>query len=561
MRIRSTAVMALVAVTALALSACGGGSGGGGGAPVVAPDQQQQGQNEINPVPRDQIPDGGDLRWPLDQLPDNFNRNQVDGTLGVNGEVTSAFMPSAFRTLPDASVEVDTDYFTSIELTSSAPQTITYSIRPEANWDDGTPITWRDLQAQWQALNGTNPAFHVASTTGYEDIASVDRGVDDKQAVVTFARVFSEWRSLFSPIYPASTDTDPAVFNSGWINTVPTSAGPFRLENVDTTAQTITLVRNEKWWGDRAKLDRIIFRVVERGALADALANNEIDWYAIGSDVNLFARAQAIPGTDIRQAVEPRYNHITFGGAPGSLLADPALRRAVAQSIDRQAIARALIGQIVPETTPLGNYLYVQGSKDYVDHSQVVAFDPAAAATALDQLSWTSPGEGQTRVNNGRPLTLRLLTDAGNPITEQITALIRSQLASVGIGVELVQAAGGDFFDQYVTPGNFDMVTFGWSGTPFPVTSTRNVYSTTGGQNYGHISTPEIDALYDQAIRELDDARRVELGQQIDQLIWQEMPQLPLYQVTGAYAVRSTLANYGAAGFADVDYADIGFVG
>jgi peptide/nickel transport system substrate-binding protein len=559
MRIRSTAVIALV--TALAVSACGGGSGGGGGAPVVAPDQQQQGQNEINPVPRDQVPDGGDLRWPLDQLPDNFNRNQVDGTLGVNGEVISALMPGAHRTLPDATVEVDTDYFTSIELTSSEPQTITYTIRPEATWDDGTPITWRDLQAQWQAMNGGNPAFQVSSTTGYEDIASVERGVDDKQAVVTFARVFSEWRSLFSPIYPVSTNTDPETFNRGWINAVPTSAGPFRFESVDPTAKTITLVRNEKWWGDRAKLDRIIFRVVERGALADALANNEIDWYAIGSDVNLFARAQTIPGAEIRQAVEPRYNHITFGGAPGAPLADPALRRAVAQAIDRQAIARALIGQIVPETTPLGNYIYVQGSKNYVDHSQVVAFDPAASAAALDQLGWTSSGGGQVRTNNGRPLNLRLVTDAGNPITERITALIRAQLGAAGIGVELVQAAPSDFFDQYVTPGNFDMVTFGWEGTPFPVTSTRNVYTTTGEQNYGRISTPEIDALYDQAIRELDDARRVELGQQIDQLLWQEMPQLPLYQSTGAYAVRGTLANYGAEGFASVDYADIGFVG
>jgi peptide/nickel transport system substrate-binding protein len=559
MRIRSTAVMALV--TALAVSACGGGSGGGGGAPVVAPDQQQQGQNEINPVPRDQIPDGGDLRWPLDQLPDNFNRNQVDGTLRDNGDVISALMPAAHRTLPDATVEVDTDYFTSIELTSSEPQTVTYTIRPEAAWDDGTPITWRDLQAQWQAQNGGNPAFQVSGTTGYEDIASVERGVDDKQAVVTFARAFGEWRSLFSPIYPVSTNTDPAVFNSGWINAVPTSAGPFRFESIDTTAQTITLVRNEKWWGEPAKVDRIIYRVVDRGALADALANNEIDFYRIGSDVNLFARAQTIPGIEIRQAIEPQYNHITFGGAPGALLESPELRRAIAQAIDRQAISRALIGQIVPETKPLGNFIYVQGSKDYVDHSQVVAFDPAAATATLDRLGWATPGQGQVRANAGRTLTLRLVIPAGNPISDRLAQLVQPQLAAVGVGVELVQAGQQDFFKQFVTPGNFDMVAFGWSGTPFPATSTRNIYSSTGEQNYGHISTPEIDALYDQAIRELDDAKRVELGQQIDQLLWQEMPQLPLYQVAGAYAVRGTLANFGAAGFASVDYADIGFVG
>src|SRR5690606_31265732 len=294
MRIRSTTVLALV--TAFALTACGGGAGGGGGAPVAAPDELQQGQNDINPVPRDQVRDGGDLRWPLDQLPDNFNRNHIDGTLEVNSEVVSALLPFSHRTLPDATVEVDSDYFTSIELTSTEPQTVTYTIRPEATWDDGTPITWRDLQAQWQVMNGSDPAFQVSSTTGYEDIASVERGVDDKQAVVTFARVFSEWRSLFSPIYPVATNTDPDTFNRGWINAVPNSAGPFRLEGIDTTAQTITLVRNEKWWGEPAKLDRIIFRVVERAALADALANGEIDWYAIGSDINLFTRAQTIPG-------------------------------------------------------------------------------------------------------------------------------------------------------------------------------------------------------------------------------------------------------------------------
>jgi peptide/nickel transport system substrate-binding protein len=553
---------ALVAAIALVMSACGGGSGGGGGGtPVVAPDQQLQGQNDVNPVPRDQVRDGGDLRWPLDQIPDNFNRNQVDGTLDENSEVIEALMPSAHRTLPDASVEVNTDYFTSIELTSAEPQVITYAIRPEATWDDGTPITWQDLQAQWQAMNGTNPAFEPAGTTGYEDIASVERGVDDKQAVVTFARVFGEWRSLFSPIYPASTNSDPATFNDGWINAVPTSAGPFRFESVDTTAQTITLVRNERWWGDRSKLDRIIFRVVERGALADALANNEIDWYAIGSDVNLFARGQSIPGAEIRQAVEPQYNHITFNGAPGAILENPELRRAIAQGIDRQSIARALIGQIVPETTPLGNYIYVQGSKNYVDHSQVVAFDPAAATATLDRLGWASPGDRQVRANNGRPLNVRLIIPAGNPISDRISQLIQAQLTTVGVGVELVAAGQNDFFDEFVTPGNFDMVAFGWAGTVFPATSTRNIYSTSGEQNYGHIGTPEIDALYDQAIRELDDARRVELGQRIDQLLWEEMPQLPLYQSTGAYVVRSTLANYGANGFATVDYADIGFVG
>lgn len=547
------AVAAAVAL-ALVLTSCGGGGGNG---EVVGTDRARVGVNDIHPVSRDQLRNGGDLSWPLDAIPDNFNALQIDGTLSENVEVMEALMPGAFVVQPDASVTVDESYFTSIELTGQDPQQITYTINPKATWNDGTPLTWRDLQSQWQALNGTNKAFLAASTTGYEDIKSVERGENDKQAVVTFARNFGEWRSVFSPLYPISTTSDPTTFNKGWINQMPTTAGPFTLQTIDQTGRTITLVRNEKWWGKPAKLDRIIYRVTERAALADSLANGEIDFYGIGSDVNLFQRARGMPGVEIRQAVGPLYNHITLNGGAGSILADPELRQAVVRGINRQAITDALIGQIVPNTAPLGNYLYVQGSANYIDHSQNVTYNPEAARSALDKLGWTL--QGNVRSKDGKQLTIDLVSTASNPISERVSQLTQAQLAEIGVQVNINPAPAASLFTDYVTPGNFEMIFFAWSGTPFPVTATRNVYTTAGVQNHGHIGSKEIDDLYEQAIRTLDDKRRVELGQQIDQAVWNLMPQVPLYQITGASAVRATLANFGAHGFADVVYEDIGY--
>lgn len=547
--------VATAATLALALISCGSGDGGNGG--VSGADQVGVGANDINPVPRDQLRDGGDLSWPLDAIPDNFNALHIDGTLLENSEVMSALMPGAFHVQPDASVTVNRDYFTSIELTGQNPQQVTYTINPAATWSDGTPVSWRDLQSQWQTMRGTNDAFLVSTTTGYEDIDSVERGVDDKQAVVTFARNFGEWRSLFGIIYPVSTTSDPAMFNQGWINQIPITAGPFTPQTIDQAGQTITLARNEQWWGDPAKLDRIIYRVTDRAALADALANGEIDFYAIGSDVNLFQRARGISGVQIRQAVEPQYNHITINGGEGSILADPELRKAVVRGINRQAIADALIGRIVPDTTPLGNYIYVQGSADYVDHSQAVSYDPNAARAALDQLGWTL--QGTVRSKDGQPLAIDMVSTADNPISQRISQLTQAQLAEIGVQVNVIPAPAASFFTDYVTPGNFEMVGFAWAGGAFPVTSSRNIYTLGGEQNYGHIGSPEIDQLYEQAIRTLDDRRRVELGQQIDQELWNLMPQVPLYQSTGAYAVRTNLANFGANGFADVIYQNIGY--
>lgn len=550
---------AAAAALALVITSCGGGGGGGDGG--LAGTDQQQGVNDINPQPPDQVRDGGDLRWPLDAIPDNFNPNQVDGNLKENVEVMGALLPSAFLAEADATVTVDENYFTSVELTSEDPQVVTYTINPEATWDDGTPITFEDLRAQWSALNGTNPAYLPAGTTGYEDIASVEAGEDEKQAVVTFARPFAEWQALFGSLLPRATNSNPQLFNESWIERPGTTAGPFRVENVDQTAQTITLVRNDKWWGEPAKLDRIIYRVTDRAALADALANNEIDFYSIGSDVNLFQRARGIQGVQIRQATEPLFNHITFNGGEGAILSDPALRRALAQGINRQAVASALIGQIVPDTTPLGNFIYVQGSADYVDHSQGVAYNPQAAMAALDQLGWVSPGPGQVRSKDGRPLNIRVVTTAGNPISERISQLVQAQLTEVGAGIELIPAASADLFDEFVTPGNFDTVGFAYSGSTFPISGSRDIYVTDGESNVSNTSNPMIDKLFARATAELDPQARTALGQQIDELLWEELPLLPMYQSTGAYAVRATVANFGAPGFASYDYTNMGFTG
>ena len=48
--------------------------------------------------------------------------------------------------------------------------------------------------------------------------------------IVTFGTPYADWKNLFSPVYPASTNTHPEIFNTGWKNTMLTSAGPFRLK-------------------------------------------------------------------------------------------------------------------------------------------------------------------------------------------------------------------------------------------------------------------------------------------------------------------------------------------
>lgn len=544
-----------LAVAALALTGCG--EGGGAGVPASS---QEVGHTDINPQPRDNVRDGGDLRLPIDSLPNNYNYNEVDGTTADMANIIGGLMPTMFKGTADGGLTLNTDYLTSAELTSSAPQVVTYTINPKAVWSDGSPITWRDFEAFWEAQNGSDPAYQVSSTTGYREIASVTRGVDDRQAMVTFTRPFAEWKSLFSPLYPAAQTGTPTGFNTAYRTTFPVTSGPFTLDSVDQTGQTITLKRDPRWWGTQAKLDRIIYRVMDRSAQPDALANKEIDYYEIASALDLLRRAQTTPGVAVRNAPSRTFMQVTLNGAPGAVLSDQRLRQAIAQGIDRKSITDRLIGQIVPGAQPDGNHLYVPGTKDYQDNAGALRFDPAQAERTLDSLGWVR--NGPTRQKDGKPLTLRMIYyDAQSNL--DIVKSVQNQLAQIGVTVVPEQYPGNEF-DINLTRGNFDLVVFGWGGTATPLSSGLGIYATPVGnnvqQNYGRVADPQIDALFAQGIAELDDTKRAVIGNEIDQKIWQEAHSVVLYARPGAVAVRANLANFGASGLADPDYIDAGFV-
>jgi peptide/nickel transport system substrate-binding protein len=547
---------AVALALALVLSSCG--AGGGGHAPNGA--GPQIGAVDIGAAPAGTLRDGGTFRWPLNEIPPNFNYNQLDGTLADNRDVISALIPFLFTAQPDGTVKPNEDYLSSAELTSTNPQVVTYTLRDEATWSDGTPITWQDFRAQWQALNGKNKAFEVSSTTGYTDIASVDRGGSDKQVVVTFANPFSDWQALFDPLYPAAANTNPQVFNTGWTQGLPVTAGPFKVDQIDRTANTIILVRDEKWWGRKPRLERIIYRAIPVEAQFDAVAHNETDFVDIGPDVNSFTRAQSTPGLQVRKALAPNYRHITFNGRPGNILADQRLRIAIQKGINRQAIAAAQVGRIEPDVTPLGNHVYVQGQRGYQDNSQVIAFDPAQAGRMLDELGWIREGQG-TRRKDGRELVIRDVIPTQVPVSEQEARQVQQFLAQIGVQVDITPVPLDDFFEKHINRGDFDITHFSWLGTSFPVSSGGSIWATRGEtqQNYGGIGNETINKLLDEANRELDPARKIELANQVDRELWALGHSLLLYQRPDVVAVRDGVANFGAFGFADPIYPDIGF--
>lgn len=515
--------------------------------------------SDINPRNPATLRDGGDLRLALTEFPSNFNTLHIDGNSADVAAMLKATMPRAFVIGSDGSTAVNTEYFSSVELTGTNPQVVTYTINPKATWSDGTPLSWEDIASQIHATSGVDKNYAIAGTNGSERVKSVTRGVDDRQAVVTFAKPYAEWRGMFAGntmLLPKRSTATPEAFNTAQLSGPGPSAGPFIVSSLDRTKQRIVLTRNPAWWGERPRLDRITFLVLDDAARLPALQNKAIDATGVAG-LDQMTIARRTKGVTIRRAPTPSWYHFTFNGAKGSILSDPALRRAVAEGIDRQSIAAVSQHGLTDHPAALNNHIYVEGQQGYQDNSAAVAFDPQRAARDLDALGWKL--NGKFREKNGRQLIVRdLFYDAQT--SRQFGLVAQHSLAQIGVKLDLVAKAGSGFFTNYINVGAFDIAQFGWMGDAFPLSALTQIYASTGESNFGKIGGPEIDAKIEQTLQELDPAKARVLANDVDKLIWSEGFSLPLVQSAGNVACNSSLANFGATGLADLDYTAIGFM-
>lgn len=111
----------------LVLTSC---SGGNEPPPSAGGNAELGKTNDINPQDPATLRDGGDLRLALSGYPPNFNTLHIDGNLGELGGLLRWTMPRAFTISPDGEPKVNPDYFTSVELTNTDPQVVTYTINP-----------------------------------------------------------------------------------------------------------------------------------------------------------------------------------------------------------------------------------------------------------------------------------------------------------------------------------------------------------------------------------------------------------------------------------------------
>ena len=554
---------------------------------VAIPSANAAGNVSINAQPVSKLKQGGTLTLPILYPPINYNISHPDGNDADVSTMMGMTLPGFYFFDANGKFQIDKNYVTVFEQIKKSPQTIRYVLNPKAVWSDGKKLSLADFVGTWKALNGTNEAYQVISTQGYEDIKSVKKGANANEIIITMAKPYPDWQGLFSGLMPASLTKDAETFNTAWKSKPSVSAGPFIFESANDDATTVVFKRNPKWWGPKPVLDKVIYRSVPVDAQYAALANNEIQYMDLATDANSLKLARANKNLLVHDTPGVGYWEHMDINSKNPILADINVRRAILVSINRQVIAEANTGLFVANPEPKQNRTFYAGQNCYEDNSgKWGKKNVALADELLDKAGWAAATSNEENDSEGNPkvvgmryyngpakpglvkdqkMTIKFTYPSDYPNRANVASLVVAMLRAqpIGIDAQLREVPRSKYFADYVDVNklDFELVTFAWSGSSFPIGSSMNIYKKDSSQNYAKDSVPaSLDALISKTISELDLVERCKLANQVDKALWQNAYNLPLYMWPGTSATRKELANFGSFGPSSLDWTKVGFM-
>lgn len=417
----------------------------------------------------------------IDSIGAGFNPHLLSDLSPVNAAISALVLPSAFRPVPDPHTptgsrwEMDPTLLVSAEVTNHDPFTVTYKIRPEAQWTDNAPIAADDFWYLWRQMV-SQPG--VVDPAGYDLITGVQSLDGGKQAVVTFSEPYPAWKELFSDILPAHIVKDvPGGFTAGLTRALPVTGGQFRVENIDPQRDEILIARNDRYWGPPAKPALILFRRAGApAALADSVRNGDTQVAQVHGGSAAFAQLSAIPDVRTARIVTPRVMQLTLR-ANQPKLADAQVRKAILGLLDVDLLAA--VGAGSDNTVTLDQAQIRAPSDPGYEPTAPPAMTTASALSLLTASGYqvesnTSVSAAPSPASAGPPevirgriskddqqLSLVMGVAANDPTSVAVASTAADQLRNVGIAATVLALDPATLYRDALNDNRVDAIV-GW---------------------------------------------------------------------------------------------------
>jgi len=398
------------------------------------------------------------------------------------------------------------------------PLTISFKFKQSAVWSDGKPVTGADFKATWQVY--VNPANNVISRAGWEEIKSVN--VKGKSVTVVFKTTYAAWESVVSGgpgVWPAHIIAGKNM-NDMFVNSIPVSSGPWRFHSWQRGTQ-LTVMKNTRFKaGPAMKLDRVVFRfILDTNARFQALKAGEAHVMEPQPQLQI---AEFLRDSKFKVDQKPGYvfEHLDLqlGKQGHPALKLPYVRQAIATGINRPQIAATLYREIAPGLAPLQSLIFKPFESAYQAHWKAWPFSQAKVIQILKGKGCTGgpdrPSSGNDDIfscpNVGK-LSFRYFTTTGNQLRALAFEIIQRQLKSVGIELVPRFQVSGLLFGTTLIARDWDLMWFGWQGSPSSSITAEDLYSCGGDQNYMTYCNRKLTKILDQVSTTLDAGKRAQL--------------------------------------------------
>ncbi len=404
---------------------------------------------------------------------------------------------------------------------SADGRSYTFTIRPDAVWEDGSPVTAGD--AVFTIRRIVDPAVPAPVFKPVFDRLESVEAADGRTFVVRFREPNAYHPMAFVlPLLPERRFAG-RKFLTAPDNRAPLSNGPYRLSSWRSQRE-IVLERNPRAWGFPARFDRVVFRILPDDSVAyRALVGGDLDQTRL--DASLRERAAGDP--EFQACCRPvefyglGWNYIALDNR-SPLFSDARVRRALTMLLDRGSIVRELFkGSARIISGP-----WAPDSPAYDGSVAPLPYDPTAAAALLDAAGWKDTNRDGTRDREGREFSFELLVSSGTTIGRQVDETFAAALEKVGIRAR-VRPMEWAAFSERVDAGDFEAASLAWSASdpnpdPYPYWHSSQVPPV--GLNSEFYRNPEADRLMEEARREREEPRRLAIYRRLHRIFRDDAP-------------------------------------
>jgi peptide/nickel transport system substrate-binding protein len=421
---------------------------------------------------------------------------------------------------------------------SSDGKTYTFYLRKNVLWHDGTPFTSADVKF---SLENVTAKFHPWGRGAFKTLDRVD--ADDPHIAVIQLKtpspaVMNAVNNAISAILPKHL-WEGTDFVKNPLNKKPVGTGPFKFVEY-IQGDRIRYTRNEKYYipGEPA-FDELVMRIIpdaaarvaafEKGEV-DMLYNNSLPFTEIG-------RVKTLPNVELKASSVSGAGFLGIINMKSKPYDDVRVRHALAHAINRSFIRENVLlpeyADIQVGPLPPSMKLANKNLKDY-------AYDAKRANQILDEA-------GYTRKADGSRFEFRLLWPANDIRITKMADVIRQNLSDVGISASLQPLERAALNQKGFIGEQFDMIIDSYAQGPDPDIGTERLYVTSNIHsppliftNNSSYSDPQVDKLFAEQRLQTDPAKRKEIYDKVQEIVWEALPVLPIMAYSSVGAFRNT---------------------